>query len=80
MSEQATTKTDIQIIAEYDQATSRLIELWKTVPKEELKRIQKVVIPSLEGKGDIVSASLLKWAVASMHVRTIEEKNKPEDD
>lgn len=75
-----TVKNEPQMIAEYDQATIQLREAWSSVSKDEIKRIQKVVIPSLEAKGDIVSASLLKWATVSMIVKQIEEKNKPEDD
>ena len=75
-----TVKTDTQLVAEYDQANSTIFKYWKELDQIEVKRIQSVVVPSLEAKGDVVAAALLKWAVVTMQVRVIEEKNRVEDD
>lgn len=75
-----TVQNEAKMIADYDQINSTIFKYWSDLPPVEEKRIQSVVVPSLESKGDIVAAALLKWAVATMNVRAIEEKNRIDEE
>ncbi len=75
-----TAQNEAKMIADYDQVNSTIFKYWSDLPPIEVKRMQNVVIPSLEMKGDLVSAALLKWAIATMNVRAIEEKNRTDEE
>ena len=73
------TKSDVQLVAEYDQATVTISQYWTELTDADLNRLHKVVIPFLEQKGDNIAAGLLKWAMLSLKVKEIENKNRVED-